>query len=586
MPSTNRWEDTQGLPLFAHFQWLDRPAVVAKDHTWTWRDIHAASLALSQTLAAGQIICNLCTSHLACLIVWLASMRRGLPQILPASRGNLDLTSMLSVRLTSTLLISDELSGYVDRLPHVKIFNYEPKITYNTYSDDQLVWSPEADLPLITLYTSGSTGVPEAHHKSLGQLVKGARALVAGLNAELGSSANTPKDPTHNLLERMNWLVSSVPLQHMFGIEAALMLSVVYGNPVLDQRPLLPADIHSALDSCPKRSVWITTPLHLRALARSETYINNCSLVLASTMPLSTELATKTERYAAATVVEIYGSTETGALATRRTGISDEWRLLDDVDLVIESQRLSVVGEHFTSPQILTDSITPVSASRFKLHGRAKDLIKIAGRRTSVSSLNLMLQNLDGIEDGAFYLPTSIESEARLVLIYVSHTLSLKDIKRYLTKEIDPVFMPRSFIKVERIARNENGKLTDQILAKVHAEWLAGKKQEIRHFVFSVSSRHPSLAGHFPNRPIVPGVVILERVLAGILETADCCSSQFRQIKFSSELHPDELAEVRYEIKADKCVFEISATRENLIVTVASGTLMIDSKEAGHEMER
>lgn len=585
MLSVSGWDDAQSLPLFSHAQWLDCAAVITKDHTWTWREIQAASLALSETLAGSQVICNLCTSHLACLIVWLASARQGIQQILPASRGNLDLIATLSVSLKPTLLVSDDSVAHTTHLAHVKTFFFQPQLSRNPYRDEQLSWSPGANAPLFTLYTSGSTGSPEAHHKSLEQLVEGARVLGAALNREFGAGLTQPESAEQKLLDRLAWLVSSVPLQHMFGIEAALMLSVVYGNPVLNQRPLLPADIQSALALCPKHSVWIATPMHLSALARSETSIKNCSLVLASTMPLSTELASVTESFTAAPVIEIYGSTETGALATRRTATTEEWLLLDGIDIFGESQRFSVVGKHFASPQILTDSILPISSTTFKLLGRAKDMIKIAGRRTSMSTLNLVLQNLAGIEDAAFYLPGPAEFGKRLALIYVSYSLSQEDIKTYLRKKIDPIFIPRVFIKVECITRTETGKLVDHVLASIHAEWFAKKRSEVSSFDFSVSSKHPSLAGHFPEHPVVPGVVIVEQLLAGLIDRADFRFLNLQLIKFESILRPDELAKISYQIKGAKCMFEISTNRETSKIIIARGTLMIDLSQACHEVD-
>jgi 3-hydroxymyristoyl/3-hydroxydecanoyl-(acyl carrier protein) dehydratase len=90
--------------------------------------------------------------------------------------------------------------------------------------------------------------------------------------------------------------------------------------------------------------------------------------------------------------------------------------------------------------------------------------------------------------------------------------------------------------------------------------------------------------GHFPNQPVVPGVVILEQVLAGLIDCGGYCSSYVRQIKFESMLHPDELAKISYQINADKCAFEVSAVRENSKIVMARGTLMIDLAQACHEV--
>ncbi|MDB6164384.1 MAG: fabA-like domain protein, partial [Xanthomonadaceae bacterium] len=62
---------------------------------------------------------------------------------------------------------------------------------------------------------------------------------------------------------------------------------------------------------------------------------------------------------------------------------------------------------------------------------------------------------------------------------------------------------------------------------------------------FSIPATHPSLPGHFPGRPIVPGVLILERVIDAI-EAAQGPLGTLRlpQVKFVQPLLPGEIAEV------------------------------------------
>lgn len=62
---------------------------------------------------------------------------------------------------------------------------------------------------------------------------------------------------------------------------------------------------------------------------------------------------------------------------------------------------------------------------------------------------------------------------------------------------------------------------------------------------FSIPSDHPSLPGHFPGRPIVPGVVVLEQVL-GAIESSHGALGALRlpQVKFIQPLLPGETADV------------------------------------------
>lgn len=65
---------------------------------------------------------------------------------------------------------------------------------------------------------------------------------------------------------------------------------------------------------------------------------------------------------------------------------------------------------------------------------------------------------------------------------------------------------------------------------------------------FSISIDHPALPGHFPGRPIVPGVVVLDRVLAAI-EAQHGALGPLRmpQVKFLQPLLPGQTARIELE---------------------------------------
>ena len=128
-------------------------------------------------------------------------------------------------------------------------------------------------------------------------------------------------------------------------------------------------------------------------------------------------------------------------------------------------------GSHFASPGEAARRARARAGGSFTLLGRQNDLIKIAGRRASLAGLNLLLQELPGLEDGVFYLPATGNPTERLCLIYSGPPLDRAATRRWLRQRLDPVFLPRAFIRLERLPRGENGKLRRQMLDRAFAEW-------------------------------------------------------------------------------------------------------------------
>jgi 3-hydroxyacyl-[acyl-carrier-protein] dehydratase len=92
---------------------------------------------------------------------------------------------------------------------------------------------------------------------------------------------------------------------------------------------------------------------------------------------------------------------------------------------------------------------------------------------------------------------------------------------------------------------------------------------------FRVPADHPSLPGHFPGQPVVPGVVILDEVAAFAAELygGACHVARIPQVKFVAPLLPEQ--DARLEIEADA-----SGTRMRFRVTrgadlIAGGELVL-----------
>ena len=293
------------------------------------------------------------------------------------------------------------------------------------------------------LHTSGSTGEPQAHEKTWEEMVIGAQRWRERF-----------------AFDASDYIVPTIPAQHMFGFEASIILPLQTGASVFRGQPLYPADVTRALGLA-RDATLVTTPIHLRACGRSEVEWSSIRRVICSTASLDARLAEECEATMRTRVSEIFGSTETGAIASRRTATDNHWSCLDG--LTIEQRdadayiRHSTTGERFR----LDDKIEVIENRSFNLLGRPTDMIKIAGKRASMVDLNHRLNRIEGIEDGVLLCrETPGDSVDRLIALVVAPTLSPRQIRMELARQIDSAFLPRRIIHVEKLPRNSSGKLS------------------------------------------------------------------------------------------------------------------------------
>jgi acyl-coenzyme A synthetase/AMP-(fatty) acid ligase len=405
---------------------------------------------VADAMPAARHVLNFCQDRYHFAVGFGAAMVADKLSLLPSTR-TADTLGKLQARISDLFVLTDSSgdSGL-------------PCLIYPTAGNAGEAVGPlrmpmiESNRVVAQVFTSGSTGEPMPHAKTWGNLIH----CIQNEAAALGLA----KIPGLTL-------VGTVPAQHMYGFESTLLLAF-HGNVTMSAaHPFYPADIVAELASVPAPRLLVSTPVHLRALLSANIDLPPLAGVLCATAPLSTELAIEIESRFGAPLQEIYGATETGQIATRRTALTDAWELFSGIALQADEQGGWLAsGGHIAAPCPLSDILEPLDAKRFRLIGRHADMVNIAGKRSSLAYLNHHLCAIPGVCDGSFFLPDHTDSSiTRLMAFVVAPDLTRKQILDALRQRIDPAFMPRPLILLDALPRNGTGKLPHQALAELAA---------------------------------------------------------------------------------------------------------------------
>lgn len=407
-----------------------------------------------------------------------------------------------------------------------------------------------ADLEAVCLLTSGSTGPPQPHVKRWGPLVANIGAEAQRLAELLGRDS----------IAGLN-VLATVPAQHSYGFESSVLLALLGGAAFDAGRPFYPADIAAELARLPAPRALVTTPFHLKALLLAGVALPPAALVLSATAPLSPQLAAQAEQALDARLVEIYGCTEAGQVAARRTTDGPTWTTLGALHLWREgegdSERFLVAGGHVTEPTPLADVLELQDERRFRLLGRANDLIHVAGKRSSLAHLNFHLNRIEGVDDGAFWMPPEqADGVTRPVAFVVAPALSEAQVIQALRERLEPAFVPRRVIHVDALPREATGKLGARTLEEFARAQLDSETR------FEVPADHPAFEGHFPGQPVLPGVALLDLVLQALatrpaLQARVGATPSLDEVKFLAPVGPGSALRVLLREQGAALAFEV-----------------------------
>jgi len=415
------------------------------------REFLADVARLAASMPAGGHVLNICSDRYRFTVGFAASLLTKKVSLLPSTHSP-QFIRQLAQFAPDVFCLTDDPGCYFD-LPQ---FHYPD--------------APSSDVPLgaVTdihaqqlvayIFTSGSTGAPVPHKKTWGRLVACVREGAQRLGIADGRSYA---------------MLGTVPAQHMYGFESTVLTCLQSSNALCAERPFYPVDICASLARLPRPRVLISTPIHLRTLLGTNIDLPAVDLIVSATAALPQQLALDAEQRFGARLIEIYGSTETGQIASRRTVATHEWQLWPKVRVTVEDGRAWAQGGHVEQRTPMGDVLETRGEERFILLGRTEDLVNIAGKRGSLGYLNHHLNAIPGVLDGTFFVredePSCAAGVTRLAAFVVAPTLDAASLLEQLRERIDPVFLPRPLLFVERLPRSASGKLPREALLSLAA---------------------------------------------------------------------------------------------------------------------
>jgi acyl-coenzyme A synthetase/AMP-(fatty) acid ligase len=410
------------------FAVVDQQAITAGQFC---ADVAAAMPQLPDT----RHVINLCQSRYGFMVAFFAVAVSGRINLLPGQRTAAGLQG-LSADFPDSVVLTDS-PDYGNAVQLKVSPGAHGRAPIPVIDDTAVVALP---------FTSGSTGEPQAHPKTW---------------AMFADWRNVHWRHVPESLRAPALLIATVPAWHMYGLEWSLLVPTIAPWTVYCGPDFYPQDVLGAMDSHAGHSVLVTTPLHLRALVRARAPAQPVLMVVCATAPLEASLVATAETNLRTHIHEIYGCSEIGSLAWRNPSAGPDWQFFDCFEPGLGDSGVVIDHPYLPAAVTLPDVFTPGERGGYRLLGRTADIVKVGGRRESLSGLNTQLVSTPGIVDGVFYDPETygLPATGRLGAVVVAPGLDAREVRRRLAGQMDAVFLPRPMFLVDELPRDNTSKL-------------------------------------------------------------------------------------------------------------------------------
>lgn len=415
-------------------------------------------------------------------------------------------TNNLNATLQSVALETDCFVGEFAECADLKVDKLSKKSTP--------VEAQTSQQTALIMFTSGSSGSPIAIYKTFDQINAELKMLEAHWGANLAHTV----------------IVSTVSHHHMYGLPFHLLWSLVSERAFLNRNLIY---LEQLLAIQELDMTVISSPAHLEHIPDTLDWSKlqqSIRTIFSAGSALSESAVKDCQRKTGVVVTEIYGSTETGAIAYRDQTVTAQWQPLHGISIKNSGGKLAI-----NSPAAIaggwhvTDDLCKIDAHHcFSLLGRADKIIKVGGKRISISAIESRLKEHAWVKKVCITLLPKRKNRVGAViqlteagnarLVDQGKLVMSRELTALLKEHVEELAWPRYWRFVSQMPVNLQGKTTAQELEVLFDNATrprlplvlesAVDKESGKYVVeFVVPYDLFYFEGHFPGKPILPGVV-------------------------------------------------------------------------------
>lgn len=433
----------------------------------------------------------------------------------------------------------------------------------------------------LVVFTSGSTGVPQACPKRLRQLFDEIDALEQCFGRDTAGRV----------------VVASVSPQHVYGLLFRVLWPLATGRPMQARTLVYLEDLADLLPPG-QRAVFIASPTHLGRLPDLiPPAAARVDAVFSSGAPLPDAALPQAQRVFGSAPIEVFGSTETGGIAWRQRNpdAAATWQALPGVHWRVEDGQLCIRSPHLPEPDwtATADRVAAVDGG-FELRGRADRVVKIAEKRVSLQAVEDCLLQTPWVAALRLVLLDAARAQLGVVAVPTPQGWALHDeqgrralaeaLRERLLGVVERVALPRRWRFLPELPRNAQGKSTQaRLVAEFDPQRPAvrslAREGSTVEMTLLVDGGLPVFDGHFPGHPVLPGVAQVDWAVTFGREHFDLPAGfvGMDALKFQRVIVPGLRVTLKLELQAPG---RLAFRYESALGPHASGRLLFDEAAA------